>query len=77
MFAYQCRGNVACLLNIDIVLISLQSPSAILFVNSTNIRDNSFDAIVYDLNRPEFTANMSIYGYFANEKPKKWKSTIA
>lgn len=60
----------------NIFVVSLQSPTAILFVNSTNIGDNNFDAVVYDLNRPEFTANMSVYGYFENEKPRKWHSII-
>lgn len=53
-----------------------QSSSAILFLNSSFIRENSFNAMVYDLNSPAFTATMSIYGYTDSDKPTKWKSII-
>lgn len=44
-------------------LFLLQTPTAVAFINSTFVSEHRVDAIVYDLNFPEFEANMTVYGY--------------
>lgn len=41
----------------------LQTPTAVAFVNSTFVKKDSINVIVYDLNSPYFIANMSVYGF--------------
>ncbi|XP_031638359.1 uncharacterized protein LOC116350645 [Contarinia nasturtii] len=52
------------------------SPTATAFLNSSFIQPHSFSAIVYDLNRPQFTVNFNVYGYQASEKPTQYKSIL-
>lgn len=40
-----------------------QSPSAIVFLNSSFIDTHQVNAVVYDLNQPEFSASIAVYGY--------------
>lgn len=54
----------------------LQTSSAIAFMNSTFITEHSVDAIVYDLNYPEFRANMIVYGYDSSSKPSTYKPIV-
>jgi len=42
---------------------SFSTPTAVAFVNSTFLKKDSLDVIVYDLNSPYFIANMSVYGF--------------
>lgn len=53
-----------------------QSPTATVFLNSSYIQPQSFNAIAYDLNRPQFTMNVNVFGYHANDKPSQYKSII-
>lgn len=56
--------------------VSFQSPSATVYLNSTYIHPQSFNAIAYDLNRPQFTMHVNVFGYQANAKPAQYKSII-
>lgn len=51
---------------------SHQSPTAIAFINTTLITEHAMSAVVYDMNRDSFTANLSIYGYDEWEKPSNY-----
>lgn len=57
-------------------LFLFQSPTAIAFVNSSFLGEHGIDAIAYDLNSPFFEANMSVYGYNYNDKPKTYKPLV-
>lgn len=61
--------------SITLSSLSLQSPTAVAFVNTTFIKEDSLDVIVYDLNSPGFIANMSVYGYHY-PKPLGYKSIV-
>lgn len=54
----------------------LQSPTATAFLNSSFIEAQSFNAMVYDLSRSEFTVKYNVYGYNANDKPSHYKSIL-
>ncbi|XP_055321222.1 uncharacterized protein LOC129577743 [Sitodiplosis mosellana] len=64
--------------NVFITQIEFQfdSPTATAFLNSSFIQPHSFNAIVYDLNRPQFTVNFNVYGYRASDKPSQYKSIL-
>lgn len=69
--------NAARMLLIDFVrFIYHQSPTATAFLNSSFIQPHRFNAIVYDLNRPQFTVNINVYGYNTSDKPVLYKSIL-
>jgi len=45
------------------VTFFVNSPSAVVFLNSSFIDTHQVNAVVYDLNLPEFSASMAVYGY--------------
>lgn len=51
----------------------LQSPTAIVFLNTSYIAEHSVNTIVYDLNKSQLTGNMSIYGFETKNKPENFK----
>lgn len=54
----------------------IQSLTATAFLNSSFIQRSCFNAIVYDLNRPQFTVNFNVYGYYGTDKPSQYKSIL-
>lgn len=46
-----------------------QSPTAMVLINSSFVKEQEFNAIVYDMNTEHFVANISIYGIKSRMRP--------
>jgi len=58
------------------VAFSFSSPTAVAMINTTFVKEQEFNAIVYDMNTEHFIANMSIYGIKTLQRPADFPGLI-